>query len=191
MAGIRIEVLRAEYYDGARAIQNDFLGARKRACGVIPCACCPNSRLEFELPYRRSPELLALSAVAVREDGTVVGFVQMYEYGLPRGPIEQMMHTLRPGEVYIEMLSVSAEARGQGIGTRLLEWCEATARARHAEVLTLGVVAGNPARRLYERFGFEVEERGICAAICTSLTLCCLIGLPHGECGGIQMEKRL
>jgi ribosomal protein S18 acetylase RimI-like enzyme len=49
------------------------------------------------------------------------------------------------------------EARGRGIGTRLVERLLADARERNAAV-TLNVEPYNPARRLYERFGFRVIE---------------------------------
>lgn len=46
--------------------------------------------------------------------------------------------------------------RGDGLGRRMLEACIAHARsAAGLELLTLSVTAGNPAERLYARFGFE------------------------------------
>ena len=32
------------------------------------------------------------------------------------------LHTCHPGEMYIEQIAVSADARGMGIGTTLLRW---------------------------------------------------------------------
>lgn len=190
-AEIRVEPLTEARFAGALAIQNDFVGARKRACCLCSYACCPAGPAEFAAPFRRSPERMATCAVAVRGEHEVVGFVQMTAHGMPRDLVSRMLHTSRAGECYIEMMAVSAETRGQGVGTRLLEWCEAVARARGARTLSLGVVAGNPARRLYERFGFVAREQGTCECICTSSLLCCLFGLPHCRCGGIEMEKSL
>ena len=171
-------------------MQNAFIGARKRFCNVCPYSCCPTTRSEFAAKYRSCPEKLQVSAVVVNvAEDKVVGFVQMTEHGMPQPPDEAMLHTLREGECYIDMLSVSAEARGQGIGTKLLTWCERTARERGAKVLALGVVAGNPAKRPYDRSGFEdVPSHSRC---CTSFWLFCFLGRPHGRCGATHMEKRL
>jgi [ribosomal protein S18]-alanine N-acetyltransferase len=58
------------------------------------------------------------------------------------------------GSPYIVSLAVAAERRGCGIGTRLLEFAEETARA-HSAHLFLCVSSFNVrARRFYERHGF-------------------------------------
>mmetsp|Transcript_23592 Transcript_23592/g.57128 ORF Transcript_23592/g.57128 Transcript_23592/m.57128 type:complete len:218 (+) Transcript_23592:126-779(+) len=191
--GVRIDPLEEKYYSAAVKLQNAFLGARKRPCLIFSCACCPTSTSEFAGPYRRHEDRRSTSAVAVRtSDEAVLGFVQMSVHGLPgRGCCEELMHSLSEGEGYIEQLSVTSDARGQGVGTKLLQWCESTARARGCSTLALGVVAGNPAQRLYERFGFEVQEQSSCSCICTSLMLFACFGLPHCRCGGHQMVKRL
>ena len=61
------------------------------------------------------------------------------------------LHTTKPGEAYVEQLSVAAAARGKGIGKLLLGWAEARAREHNCRILTLSVLNGNPAMRLYER----------------------------------------
>jgi ribosomal protein S18 acetylase RimI-like enzyme len=59
-------------------------------------------------------------------------------------------------EFRIETLAVAAEARGQGIGTRLLNEAERHAREHGYAVLSLDVVDTNlRARQLYERLGFR------------------------------------
>jgi len=94
-------------------------------------------------------------------------------------------------ECYIEMMSVLPEVRGQGIGTRLLQWCETRARECGAQTLTLGVVARNPAKRLYERFGFVDQEMGLFGACVGSAKLFGVFGFPHWGCGGSTMAKNL
>jgi ribosomal protein S18 acetylase RimI-like enzyme len=54
--------------------------------------------------------------------------------------------------------------RGTGIGTRLMEAIEDAARADGRLCLSLSVDTDNPARRLYERLGYEelsVDDEGV------------------------------
>jgi ribosomal protein S18 acetylase RimI-like enzyme len=60
---------------------------------------------------------------------------------------------------YLENIAVAAGFRSRGIGWRLLESAEGWAQARGRRSLSLHVAASNPARHLYERFGFRLEER--------------------------------
>ena len=55
-------------------------------------------------------------------------------------------------------LAVHPDHRGNGIGQRLLLAVEERAKALGCCRVTLEVHATNPARRLYERFGFEGAE---------------------------------
>lgn len=65
--------------------------------------------------------------------------------------------SVAPGTMCVEMLGVDSECRGQGIGSKLLEFAEKEARQRGLQRLTLGVVVENEgARRLYERHGYRV-----------------------------------
>jgi len=75
-----------------------------------------------------------------------------------------LLHTDFPGNededtAYVSDIAVGVGFRGRGIGWRLLESAEAYARAGGKKSLSLHVAATNPARRLYERFGFRLEKR--------------------------------
>lgn len=50
---------------------------------------------------------------------------------------------------------VDEKVRGKGVGTQLLEALIALAKEKQIELIHLEVYEGNPAIRLYERFGFE------------------------------------
>lgn len=59
---------------------------------------------------------------------------------------------------HLSVLAVAARAEGRGIGTALVEACEAWARARGSDRLTLHAMVHNTrARGLYERRGFQAE----------------------------------
>ena len=56
------------------------------------------------------------------------------------------MHDPKKNEVYIEQVGVSSDARGRGVGTKLLQFSEEFAHNQPGvEILTLEVVRGNRA----------------------------------------------
>jgi len=57
-------------------------------------------------------------------------------------------------------IAVVPSKRGHGVGDQLLEALLAQAREAGYEAPSLNVEPGNPARKLYERHGFEVVEKG-------------------------------
>ena len=62
-----------------------------------------------------------------------------------------------PDRFHLEKIYVDPAFQRRGIGSQLLQ--ELTARARtEGRPLTLRVLKVNPARRLYERHGFAIEE---------------------------------
>jgi ribosomal protein S18 acetylase RimI-like enzyme len=70
----------------------------------------------------------------------------------------------RVGE--LETLAVAAAARGQGIGTMLIEFCQERLRAEGITHWSVGVVEANEgATRLYERAGFRSFYRQLMAEV--------------------------
>jgi ribosomal protein S18 acetylase RimI-like enzyme len=65
--------------------------------------------------------------------------------------------TVEAGHVFVDRLALLPEAQGKGLGTRLMLEVISDAEARGLPV-RLSVLVNNPARRLYERLGFEVVE---------------------------------
>jgi ribosomal protein S18 acetylase RimI-like enzyme len=64
-------------------------------------------------------------------------------------------------EIQVIDITLLPEHRGVGIGTKLLKELQEEARAAGKKV-TIYVEQFNPARRLYERLGFQqVEEKGV------------------------------
>jgi ribosomal-protein-alanine N-acetyltransferase len=60
-------------------------------------------------------------------------------------------------EIHINNLAIRHEYQGQGLGTALLQYVLQAGGSRGADRATLEVRRSNtPARRLYERLGFEV-----------------------------------
>ena len=185
---VRIEVLSPERYAQDFAVMQEFLS------GKHLCCMCPLSCFGSEADHRREhqgwpADKQSLGAVAVGVDGEIIGIVQMALHGHPA-----TLHTVKPGECYIEHLAVTARARGQGVGTKLLAWCEATARDRGAAYLSLEVVNGNPAIRLYEREGFVSVPQDPVGACCSSFFVALFFGRVYGcfgPCGSQLMHKQL
>lgn len=62
-------------------------------------------------------------------------------------------------ELYVDGVAVVAEARGQGIGTRMMDEAAAIARENGKRWLRLDVISSNPrAQALYERLGYRVTN---------------------------------
>lgn len=85
------------------------------------------------------------------EDDRVLGYtVLTYNYDLEWAGLD----------AFVTELWVSADARGRGLGERLLQAAEQRARAAEAHALHLMVRPENEAaRRLYARQGYEVVPR--------------------------------
>ncbi|GAB2553025.1 GNAT family N-acetyltransferase [Kribbella endophytica] len=82
-------------------------------------------------------------------DGRVVGYIRLQEkYPFPEGA----------GVLSINGLAVALDARGQGVGSVLMEAVAAEGKRRGARKIALHVHGVNTAaRRLYERHGYVVE----------------------------------
>jgi GNAT superfamily N-acetyltransferase len=91
----------------------------------------------------------ALVAVAEDADGRVVGSVTFARGG------SAWAEVAGPGQAEFRMLGVDPAARGRGIGTALVDWCLAQARAAGArDVVISSASVMRDAHRLYARRGF-------------------------------------
>jgi ribosomal protein S18 acetylase RimI-like enzyme len=184
---IVIETLTEKHFDRAREIENEFLGSTgKGFCfGSCPFSWCPMPAKEFETIYRKNPDRCSTYGLAIRQsDQFIVGVISLRQGGQAAKFDESMLHTPAKDELYVDHIAVTKDARGLGAGTQLLNWAEKKALERGASKLTLGVVKGNPAKSLYDRFGFVDVRTDCCMAWC-------LLGRPHGRFGVTMMEKRL
>jgi ribosomal protein S18 acetylase RimI-like enzyme len=67
-------------------------------------------------------------------------------------------YRLSEGEIYIELLGVDPDWRGQGVAHHLIAHAETVARRQNATQLALAVVSDNtPAIHLYEKIGFIIK----------------------------------
>lgn len=86
----------------------------------------------------------------VREDGRTVGYAVMsFDYSLEYGG----------RNAWVDEIFIAKEARGRGLGERVLEFVEAAAREEGVTAIHLEVNPGNKAIDLYRRLGFEEHER--------------------------------
>ena len=78
-----------------------------------------------------------------------------------RGAILELFERpLKPGTLQMDGIFVAADARGQGVGTALLDAVVWTAKMNRCQTVTLDVVNGNSrAQALYERYGFVAAGR--------------------------------
>jgi len=87
----------------------------------------------------------------VRHQGAVVGYgVLCFGYSIE----------FRGRDAFVDELFITEQARGKGLGSRVLELMRAEAARLGIVALHLEVARGNTrARRLYEKWGFRARER--------------------------------
>lgn len=74
--------------------------------------------------------------------------------------LKPIQHKKEIDGIYIQNISVSAAARGEGIGSKLLNALENVAKQQNINALWLDVAIDNTnAKRLYERMGFETVSK--------------------------------
>ena len=187
---IKIVALEEKFFPDVVELFNEGFGS-KRCFACIPATRTIQefNRLHKNQPGKRNIAFLALDTTSEE----ILGYVQLSKPGLPAF---YGLHTCKKNEVYVDEISVSARARGKGIGTKLLEYCEEVARNEEGiEIMTLDVLRGNPALGLYERFGFEIDRKRVWVEYLRTCLVLVFMGRPYGcchpKCGVDFMVKKL
>jgi len=118
----------------------------------------PMRRMQFAL---RARAYAAASSFVVVVDGAPVGVLTVAD---------------EPTAMRVVDIAITRTHRGRGLGRFLLEDLAREARAR-AVPLRLAVIATSPARRLYERLGFQAVETSAFG--------------PHEGVGSLHQEMEL
>jgi ribosomal protein S18 acetylase RimI-like enzyme len=124
---------------------------------VAPLPLVEDDELSWQRRHALYVERLDAGAgflVLARHDGTAVGYAFVC---VEDGPDD----TFPVGDRYAELysLSVTAQARGRGIGTKLLDFIDRELARRRIHDLKVAVMTANPdALRLYERRGLQPAE---------------------------------
>jgi len=118
---------------------------------------------------RNSPKFAALEwddiqlrpVLQMQYRARIKGFAQQFSglqdfviCDIQQQPIGELLLNHSAGEIRVVDLCISSAYQGRGIATQLLSELQYTA-ATKAAMITLSVDHGNPARRLYERLGFQ------------------------------------
>ena len=163
VANVRIEPLHSRHFKEVVTITSEFLNSKH-------CLCCFPLGMDedvgtYQKFERRYPEKFAVAAVAVREDdNTVVGFAQMLFENQP-----SPFHKCKANEAYLEEICVSSDARGMGVGSKLLKWCDDLAIERNCDFIGLDVLYNNPAVGLYQRKGYVIQPKTNCVDTCCGI----------------------
>lgn len=196
---IRIVRLEEKHLPELVNVFNDSFGSKSCCCLLFSTK---ESLRQLQSRYSSTPEAKRkLGFVAVDGDdehAVVLGFAQMTSYGLPVYP--EGFHDVKRNEIYLEIMGVSEDARGRGVGTKLLDKCVETAKlaaaSSHANVtLSLEVLGGNRAIGLYERVGFKTVPSNPIDDCCGAAVVFFFLGRPYGLCdpgwGSISMEMKV
>ena len=189
---VTIEVVQEKHFVDLSRMQRDFLNS-KFFCCCIPMGMGKNET-RVRQAYEKCPEMMKVAAVAIVDD-RVVGFIQLVFHGMPCE-----LHKVKKGEAYVFMIAVDPDARGMGIGSKLLNWSEEIARQRGCDKMSLEVLGGNKAIGLYERQGYSAQPASCLSLASTFLFVWCFLGpriKPRGSPAywsygkSIYMEKGL
>ena len=133
------------------AIEVVTLSAYQQFGAVMPPALWDRYRQNIVSTLAVAPPKTQIVAEA---GGQIVGSVLLYPAGTEIVPPGGASMALALPEV--RLLAVAPSARGQGIGTLLMDECVRRARKSGAEALTLHTTdMMQAAMRLYERLGFQ------------------------------------
>ncbi len=103
-------------------------------------------------PRRDTAEAAAELAEAIREEKAAAAVIE--ENGKWQGFCAILFHA-KAGS--IRYLIVQTEHRRQGLGRVLMDWAVDTFRQKGIHTIEVKVIAGNPARPLYETYGFQID----------------------------------
>jgi ribosomal protein S18 acetylase RimI-like enzyme len=115
---------------------------RLYAEGISPYAAAYTAWVDAEQEARFESRYKPGSTWVIRRDGTDVGWMELHE-------IDE--------ELRLNQLYVAAAQQRKGIGSQVMRQVLAKSRET-GKPIALNVLKNNPARRLYERFGFTVVD---------------------------------
>jgi ribosomal protein S18 acetylase RimI-like enzyme len=129
---IELRPVRAEDYRFAWRLYSE---------GIRPYAAAYQPWVDAEAEARFASRYKAQSTWIIRRGGVDIGWMELHE-------VDE--------ELRLNQLYVAAAHRRNGIGSEVMQHVLARSRETGKPVL-LNVLKNNPARRLYERFGFTVS----------------------------------
>lgn len=146
---VTIETFQEKHFADLVRLQKDFLNSK------LMCCCIPlglfSTEAEVQKTFKKCPAMMETGAMAF-VDGQAVGFIQVVLHGMPCD-----IHTCEKDEAYVYMIAVDPDARGMGVGSKLLAWAEEIGRKHGKTKVTLDVLDGNKAIGLYQRKGYEAQ----------------------------------
>jgi GNAT superfamily N-acetyltransferase len=126
---------------------DDLLPLMRAYCDFYSVSPSDEDLLGLSRALIADPEREGVQFIARGVDGAAVGFASLF----------WTWDTTEGGRIAVmNDLYVSADARGGGVGTELIEACRAEARGRGARVLAWQTALDNTrARAVYDRIGAE------------------------------------
>lgn len=146
---VLIETVQEKHFADLARLQKDFLNSKYMCC-CIPLGSFA-TEAEVRKTFKKHPAMMEVGAVALVDD-QAVGFIQVVLHGMPCD-----IRTVEKDEAYVYMIAVDPDARGMGVGSKLLAWADDIGRQHGCEKISLDVLEGNKAIGLYERRGYTAQ----------------------------------
>ena len=140
-------------------LYNQWIGTLKKVCAQDDTHYSYKNTWIAEVDRERAGMMIAVDGEHYREqrDKMYPQLKELFDVAFGKG-WDEMEDEAKPGEFYIDSLSVSLPYRSHGVGTVLIEKAKEIAQEQGISMVTLAVEPQNRAKKLYQKLGFAYQR---------------------------------
>ena len=142
-----------------KALYNQWIRTLKEVCAQEDTHYSYRNTWIAEVDRERAGMMIAVDGEHYREqrDKMYPQLKELFDVAFGKG-WDKMEDEAKPGEFYIDSLSVSLPYRSHGVGTALIEKAKEMAQEQGISMVTLAVEPQNRAKKLYQKLGFAYQR---------------------------------